>query len=103
MQGLLLLQEKFVLAKFAITILRECYYQKHFLSLHCPKGQDILDESVSLLSLIRNLTVSSKTRITTTLIICFGMCTLFQSPHTEQVWGIVLVYSSWVLSEPLIR
>ena len=23
--------------------------------------------------------------------------------HTEQVWGIVLVYSSWVLSEPLIR
>ena len=55
MQGLLLLQEKFVLAKFAITILPECYYQKHFLSLHCPKGQDILDESVSLLALYRNL------------------------------------------------
>ena len=52
---------------------------------------------------IDRLIVSSKTRITTTLIICFGMCILFQSLHTEQVWGIVLVYSSWVLSEPLIR
>ena len=31
------------------------------------------------------------------------ICILFQSLHTEQVWGIVLVYSSWVLSEPLIR
>lgn len=63
MQGLLLLQEKFVLAKFAITILPECYYQKHFLSLHCPKGQDILDESVSLLALYRNLENFKQTRV----------------------------------------
>lgn len=42
--------------------------------MQCRTSGVHIDEGVSLLSLIRNLTVSTKTRITTTLIICFSMC-----------------------------
>lgn len=84
MQGLLLLQEKFVLAKFAITILPECYYQKHFLSLHCPKGQDILDESVSLLALYRNLVNLKLTQVLSTQFIYNQFITIFTPLIKEQ-------------------
>ena len=32
-----------------------------------------------------------------------AMHTFVRTPHTIQVWGLVIVYSSWVLSEPLVR
>ena len=101
MQGLLLLQEKFVLAKFAITILPECYYQKHFLSLHCPKGQDILDESVSLLALYRNLENFKQTRVSNNIHHLYWYARY--NPHTIQVWGLVSVYFSKGIPEPLFE
>ena len=53
-----------------------------FLYLQCRTSGVHIDEGVSLLSLIRNLTVSTKTRITTTLIICFSMCHYYSPSRT---------------------
>ena len=50
--------------------------------MQCRTSGVHIDEGVSLLSLIRNLTVSTKTRITTTLIICFSMCHYYSPSRT---------------------
>lgn len=62
---------------------------------------DIIDESVLALSLTRNLTVSTNTRITTTAIICICMRCI---PYAMiQVWGLFPFICIQVLSEPLVE
>ena len=75
------------------------------LSLYSPcrsthERLDIIDESVFALSLTRNLTVSTNTRITTTTIICICMRCI---PYAMiRVWGLFPFICIQVLSEPLV-
>ena len=62
---------------------------------------DIIDESVLALSLTRNLTVSTNTRITTTAIIC--ICMRYIPYAMIQVWGLLPFICIQVLSEPLVE
>lgn len=75
------------------------------LSLYSPcrsthERLNIIDESVFALSLTRNLTVSTNTRITIMAIICICMRCI---PYAMiQVWGLFPFICIQVLSEPLV-
>ena len=78
---------------------KECCYLRIF-CYFCnvvgimPSALHILMKVFSLLSLTRNLENFTTKRITTALISCIVMwlCPSWHTPHTIQVWGLVIVY-----------